>query len=167
MEYIPRRATMKITYVERIVAGMPAHELEQVKKLCRRSTGETFKAFLKHTCIVGYRGGKAVSMCVVSRTSPNKHFDNETNGQIVPYLYNFICDYKYKKNRISLDLMTYVKGYIAAMYGGASPINLDVEVENINAQNFFIKNGFVESTRYIVGDNKEYIGFTLRAPCSI
>ena len=115
--------------------------LQKLKLLCRKTTGEKLKIFGSNITIVGKWNNKIISMCNINEYSPEKHFKNESK-KTVPYLYNFLCDPKYRKKKVSYKMMAFVKEYCEKIYDDI--INLNTEKNNNRAISFFQKNQFVK-----------------------
>ena len=116
--------------------------LRDTHKFVRRNTGEELIASDKEdTVFLVYdkRKDKLIGLAMISKGSPNKHFPDEKMAEF-PYLYNFICDQKYKKKKLSVALLYAVKRYLKDMY---KCITLDVISGNERALKFFTRNLFV------------------------
>ena len=142
---------------------------KKLKGLSRKMTGEQLKLYDKDDIIVGFYNNRVISMCCISFSSPEQHFDNEKDKK-VPYLYNFICDVSYKKYKNSMYLMNYTKEYIQDLSiivednleeHDYDQINLDVAYENLHAQKYFEKNDFKFQGDYKQG-TKEYKMYTFK-----
>lgn len=133
---------------------------KKLKKLCMKETGTPIVILDNHITIVGYYNNHVVCMCSISNFSPGNHFDNETNGHVA-YLYNYICDSKYRKHKVSVSLMTFVKDFIINSTNYSHEyINLDIECGNNRAIKFFERNNFIYYKDYSVG-NKNYLAYVL------
>ena len=131
---------------------------KKLKKLCRKTTGEILKVYPDHEIIIGFKNNnKVVCMCCISPFSPEYHFENEDEESPVPYIYNYLCDQKYRKHKISVSQMYYLKDYIRENDKFTiKEINLDILKENDHSLAFFMKNGFkiVGSYKNIATENE-------------
>lgn len=115
----------------------------RMKLISRSATGEMLKAYDEHDVILVYKDDKLAGYCFISPDSPENHFDNEEDAK---YVYNYICDSKYRKYKVSVFLMKVLKSYCAEY-----EINLDIAEWNAHSIRFFERNGF----QYIGDYNKE------------
>ncbi|MGL5935425.1 MAG: GNAT family N-acetyltransferase [Cetobacterium sp.] len=128
--------------------------LKQLKQLSRRMTGEQLKLLDSGDIVTVLHNDKIIGMCCITMKSPGGHFNNEDDANI-PYLYNYICDISHKKKKPSVFIMNFLKDSLK----NYPFINLDVEIENDHAKQFFERNGFVYQGDY--GNNiKEYKMYT-------
>lgn len=133
-----------------------ASTLKQLKQLCRKVTGEQLKIFDDDIVIIAKYGKKIVGMCNIAFKSPESHFENEVNNKVA-YLYNYMCDITQKAKKPSVVLMNFIKDYVMTNVD-CKDINLDVEIDNIHAQQFFEKNNFIQVGKY--ARSKEYFMYT-------
>ena len=99
---------------------------------------------------------KVLGICMLSTSSPYKHFNNEHKSTSVPYLYNFAIDTRNINTkvlkvsvslimRLKIDLMQNIdiwKWLNPKDFRKPTYLNLDVLVESDHAENFYKKNGF-------------------------
>jgi hypothetical protein len=111
--------------------------IRKLKIICRKMTGEPLLAFPEHKIFIVFntsdQDAKPIGFCCVSNFSPENHFDNESTGAF--YVYNYICDAKYRKLKQSLFLINHIKSL-------GNDLNLDILKNNEHAKKFFIRNGF-------------------------
>jgi hypothetical protein len=148
---------------ELLFSGLLVKELKECKKsikelkmLCRKMTGEQLKIIDDDFIIVGRINDKIKCFCCISIKSPTKFFNNEKDANI-PYLYNYICDAAYRKDKISVSLMKFIKMTSASQ--GYKDINLHVIKDNTKAIKFFERNSFMNVGEEKI-NNKDYKMFT-------
>lgn len=123
--------------------------LKQLKQLCRKTTGDQLKIYDDDTMIICKYNGKIIGMCCIAMKSPESHFENENDEKSgeIPYLYNYMCDFKYKSKKAAMHMMFYIKDFIH-ITKNIKEINLNTSVDNTHAQQFFEKNNFVNCGEY-------------------
>ena len=130
--------------------------LKKLKILCRKTTGETLKLQEGDITIIGVieNTNKLVCMCNISDYSPDKHFEESCP---TPYLYNYLCDFKYNKRKYSYKLMEFIKQYVMEndKYQ-VKKINLNTLDDSGRAKTFFEKNGFRSCGTYMDSDYIKY-----------
>jgi hypothetical protein len=137
---------------EHVLSEITQKQMQQIKHLVLGIISEKFKyatdediVFLVHKKNNDGSIGKIAGMGMITNASPDLHFSNEEKDKVkVPYLYNFICDPKYKKLKVSVALLYHIKRYVKrANYPRGPCINLNVLNGNKKAEQFFTRNGFV------------------------
>lgn len=128
--------------------------LKQLKQLSRKTTGEQLKIFDGDTIVIALYNSKIIGTCCIAMRSPETHFKNEFDNK-VPYLYNYVCDITHKKKKPSVSIMLYIKDFVKDLIASETStndilneINLDVEITNDRAINFFEKNNFIPQGLY-------------------
>lgn len=133
-------------------------DLKHMRLIGNRMTNEPLKGFIEHKVILIRMRAKIAAFCFISPSSPEKHFDNE-DGAV--YLYNYICDDKYRDAKISVALMEFIKKEYENI-----DLNLDVAENNDHAFQFFQKNGFgyIKDYEQSSGQQKKYKALTYSPP---
>lgn len=147
---------MTETYIYTCKFKDPDHDLmKKLNQICVVQTGQQLVAFVEHDLHIVFLKKTTskgeiklipIGFCCVSPFSPENHFKNDleykgddiivnTKGLGPLYIYNYICDYKYRKYKPSVELMNFLKKFDRDM-------NLDIDVKNDRARNFFTRNGF-------------------------
>lgn len=134
--------------------------LKNVKKLILKIKGERLRYASESDPIWIARKKsnkkKILGICMLSKYSPDSHFDSEDKNVNIPYLYNMITDITNKKikilkvsvsllMRLKIDLMineNIWKWLNPNMPHKPTSLNLDVSIEDEHAKNFYIKNKF-------------------------
>ena len=102
-------------------------------------------------------GASIVGICMLTKESPYRHFNDEDDGVNIPYLYNMMRDTKKEITRelkVAVLLLNAVKNDIQnneRLWEWLNPtdpqkptnINIDIIHTNEHAINFYKKNGFV------------------------
>jgi RimJ/RimL family protein N-acetyltransferase len=140
--------------------------IKKLKQLCRKATGERLIVLPEHCVVYGKVNtkvnakvnAKVVAMCCVSPFSPELHFENELRRN-VPYIYNYMIDATHRKNKVALELMTFIKAAFASgdVVEKTSEVNLDILEGNNHAIRFFERSGFAPKGDYVkkMGDGSE------------
>lgn len=156
---------VKVEYVKQ-----DAKSLKQLKQLIRHATGEQLVIREGDWIILCRVNTKIIGMCCITHTSPERHFHNENEDTLVPYIYNYVCDYKHRSKKPSVILMKYLVEFYDQIYGDllntmenigmhqsdTKQLNLDVRSDNQHAQQFFQRNGFEKKTEYQNGSSQYY-----------
>ncbi len=130
--------------------------LKKVKRLILSSISEKLVLFNDHYIILGFHNNEVICACCISPSSPEMHFSHETNEIFNPYLYNFVCSPKYRKHKISVSLIHYIKDFTGEKIktdNWSNIITLDVLEGNIKAQKFFERNKFTFIDNYMITSN--------------
>jgi hypothetical protein len=148
--------------------------LKQLKQLIRSATGERLILRDGDWIILCYSGSKIIGMCCVTHRSPERHFPNEeSENTLIPYLYNYVCDFKHKSKKPSVAIMKYIMEFYRNIYTDLTntmetlhmndttqnQINLDVRQDNIHAQKFFERNDFKKIADY-QNSSGQYYSYT-------
>ncbi len=130
-------------------SALDTNVVKKLKILIRAATSEPLKVALpSHIVIIGYKRTspttrKLISTAMISPASPDLHFANESQGSKIPYVYNYICDSQYRKCKVSVSMMYYIKRYVQNNPLYDKPVlNLDIVENNQRSTKFFTRNGF-------------------------
>lgn len=139
-------------------------QLKQIKYLIRSaiSTSNHIENKTVDMIAIAHFGSsnKIVGIGCISPESPKRHFANESDVNArVAYLHNFICDPKYRKHKISVQLIDAIKSYVSSstLYTCAD-INANIVSDQQKPIKFFTRNGFVKVG--VVGKNMPFDCYT-------
>jgi hypothetical protein len=143
-----------ITYTIELFRDISKSDLRKMKLISNKMTNESLQGFKEHRVFLVRVDTKVAAYCFISPVSPENHFGNESRAV---YLYNYICDDKYKNHKVSVFLMNAIKCEYAIL-----DINLDIAEWNIHARQFFEKNEFshVKDYEKTFGKKEKYNSFT-------
>lgn len=129
-------------------------DIKVMKLISNKMTNESLFGFKDHKVILIKVETKVAAFCFISPFSPEQHFANEKEAV---YLYNYICDDKYREYKVSKILMDFIKQEYVNL-----DLNLDVTENNEHAAQFFEKNGFKYMSDYeqSSGQKNKYKAYT-------
>lgn len=153
---------------------------KNVEKLIAKVMKENFvySSHLDPIWIARKKTNKEIlGICMIAKQSPYRHFDNEIDENIIPYLYNMVTDTTKvitKTLKVSVSLLMKVKSDLSnnnEIWKWLNPnyiyeprfLNLDIPLKEIHVLNFYKKNGFIEEedSYYLYDDNNNKISFKM------